>query len=56
VIEDKLVKYRENLTLALKLANNQYADNEYYEKMVSRLEKMLIFYENLKVWKVNSGK
>ena len=51
MIEDKLVKYRENLTLALKLANNQYADHEYYEKMVSRLEKMLNFYENLKVWK-----
>jgi len=56
VIEDKLVKYRENLTLALKLANNQYADHEYYEKMVNRLEKMLIFYENLKVWKENSEK
>ncbi|MHA1478060.1 MAG: hypothetical protein ACTSPU_07660 [Promethearchaeota archaeon] len=56
MIEDKLVKYKENLTLALKLANNQYADHEYYEKMVSRLEKMLIFYENLKVWKENSEK
>ena len=56
MIEHKIVKYKENLTLALKLANNQYADHEYYEKMVSRLEKMLIFYENLRVWKVNSGK
>ena len=56
MIEDKLVKYRENLTLALKLANNQYADHEYYEKMVSRLEKMLNFYENLKAWKENSEK
>ena len=56
MIEDKLVKYKENLTLALKLANNQYADHEYYEKMVSRLEKMLIFYKNLKVWKENSEK
>ena len=56
MIEDKLVKYRENLTLALKLANNQYVDHEYYEKMVNRLEKMLIFYENLKKWKENSEK
>ncbi|GAG08290.1 unnamed protein product [marine sediment metagenome] len=56
MIEDKILRYEENLTLALKLTNNQYADHEYYEKMVSRLEKMLIFYENLKVWKVNSGK
>ncbi len=56
MIEHKIVKYKENLTLALKLANNQYADHEYYEKMVSRLEKVLTFYENLRVWKVNSGK
>ena len=56
MIEDKIVKYKENLTLAQKLANNQYADHDYYDKMVSRLEKMLIFYENLKVWKDNSEK
>ena len=56
MIEDKLVKYKDNLTLAQKLANNQYADREYYEKMINRLEKMLIFYENLKVWKENSEK
>ncbi len=56
MIEDKLVKYQENLTLALQLANSQYADHEYYEKMVSRLERLLGFYENLKVWKENSEK
>jgi len=56
VIEDKILRYEENLTLARNLAKKQYADHEYYEKMVSRFEKMLIFYENLKVWKVNSGK
>ena len=49
MIEDKIGKYKENLTLAQNLANNQYADHEYYEDIVSRLEKMLIFYENLKV-------
>jgi len=56
VIEDKIIKYKENLTLAQKLAINQHADYEYYDKMVSRLEKMLNFYENLKVWKENSEK
>jgi len=56
VIEDKIVKYKENLALAKKLANNRCADHEYYEKMVSRLEKMLIFYETLKVWKKISEK
>ena len=56
MIEDKIVEYKENLALARKLANNQYADHDYYDNMVSRLEKMLIFYENLKVWRENSEK
>jgi hypothetical protein len=50
VIEDKILKYKENVVLARNLAKNQYADQDYYEKLVSRLEKMLYFYENLKVW------
>jgi hypothetical protein len=54
VIEDKILRYKENLTLAQNLAKKQYVDHDYYEKMVSRLEKMLAFYENLKVWKENS--
>jgi hypothetical protein len=56
VIEDKILRYKENLTLAQNLAKKQYADHDYYEKMVSRLEKMLDFYENLKTWKENSEK
>ena len=56
MIEDKIVKYRENLTLAQNLSRNQYADREYYEKMVNRLEKMLTFYMNLKVWEENIRK
>ena len=55
MIEEKIGKYKENLTLALKLANNQYADHEYYEKMVNKLEKMLLFYENLRSWKESSN-
>ncbi len=51
VIEDKILRYKENLTLARNLAKKQYADHDYYEKMVSRLEKMLHFYENLKAWR-----
>jgi hypothetical protein len=56
VIEDKIIRYKENLTLAQKLAINQYADQDYYDKMASRLKKMLNFYENLKIWKENSEK
>ena len=51
MIEDKILRYKDNIILARNLAKKQYADHGYYEKMVSRLEKMLSFYENLKIWK-----
>ena len=51
MIEEKILRYKDNITLARNLAKKQYADRDYYEKMVSRLEKMLNFYENLKIWK-----
>ena len=51
MIEDKILRYKNNITLARNLAKKQYADHGYYEIMVSRLEKMLNFYENLKIWK-----
>ena len=51
MIDDKILRYKENIALAHNLAKKQYADRDYYEKMVSKLEKMLQFYENLEVWK-----
>ena len=51
MIEDKILRYKDNITLARNLAKKQYADQGYYEEMLSRLEKMLNFYEKLKVWK-----
>jgi len=51
VIEDKILQYKNNLALAQKLGKNQYADRDYYEEMINRLERMLKFYENLKIWK-----
>ena len=51
MIEDKILRYKDNITLARNLAKKQYADHGYYKKMVSQLEKMLNFYENLKAWK-----
>jgi len=51
VIEDKILQYKNSLALAQKLVKNQYADRDYYEEMISRLERMLRFYENLKMWK-----
>ena len=51
MIEEKILRYKDNITLARNLAKKQYADHDYYEIMVGRLEKMLNFYEKLKVWK-----
>ena len=51
MIEDKILRYKDNITLARNLAKKQYADYDYYSNMVNRLEKMLHFYEDLKVWK-----
>ena len=51
MIEEKILRYKDNITLARNLAKKQYADHNYYENMVNRLEKMLTFYENLKVWR-----
>ena len=51
MIEDKILQYKNSLALAEKLVKNQYADRDYYEEMISRLERMLKFYKNLKMWK-----
>ena len=51
VIEDKILQYKNGLALAQRLVKNQYADRDYYEEMINRLERMLRFYENLKMWK-----
>ena len=50
MIEDRILQYKNSLALAQKLVKNQYADSDYYEEMISRLERMLRFYENLKMW------
>ena len=51
MIEDKILRYKDNLILARNLVKKQFADHDYYENMIQKLQKMLIFYENLKVWK-----
>jgi len=51
VIEEKLTKFRDELQTAKNLINNRYADRDYYKEMISHLEKMIKFYERLKLWK-----
>ncbi|MFX0026414.1 MAG: hypothetical protein ACFE8M_08350 [Candidatus Hermodarchaeota archaeon] len=56
MIDDKIMKYRNDLVLVKKLANNKYANQRYYEQKSIKLEKLLKFYENLKIWDEISDK
>jgi hypothetical protein len=49
VIDEKINRYKSEITLAKKLSSLAYADRDYYENMVNRFEKILRFYEDLKV-------
>jgi hypothetical protein len=49
VIDEKITRYQSEITLAKKLSHMAYADTDYYEDMVNRFEKILRFYEDLKV-------
>ena len=51
MIEDKIMRYRTELKLAKTLAKRKYADQNHYENLSVKLEKILKFYEDLKVWK-----
>ncbi len=51
VIEDKIIRYRNNIELAKRLATHEYADRTYYEEIVFSLERVLKFYERLKGWR-----
>lgn len=50
MIEEKIIKYRNDLELARRLARNRFANQEYYEHMSVKLERLLKFYENLRIW------
>ncbi len=54
MIEDKIIRYRNNIEIAKRLATHQYADKKYYEEIVSSLERVLKFYERLKGWRETS--
>ncbi len=49
MIDEKINRYKSEITLAKKLSRMAYADRYYYEDMISRFEKILRFYEDLKV-------
>lgn len=51
MIEDKIMQYRTELKHAKTLAKRKYADQNQYDNLAINLEKILKFYEDLKVWK-----
>ena len=56
MIEEKITRYRHSITLAKQLSKNKYADRDYYDNIIFRFEKILKFYEDLKVWNEFSKK
>ena len=49
MIDEKITRYRSEINLAKKLSQMAYADRGYYENMINRFERILRFYEDLKV-------
>ncbi|UCD01563.1 MAG: hypothetical protein JSV23_00630 [Promethearchaeota archaeon] len=45
------MRYRNEISLAKKLSKNNYADHDYYNNLISKFEKILKFYEDLKIWR-----
>jgi len=53
VIDEKITRYKSEINLAKKLSQMAYADRNYYENMVNRFQRILRFYEDLKVLRKN---
>ncbi len=51
MIEEKIIRYKQELTLAKELSKRKYADRDYYSELVNKFEKILKFYEDLKLWR-----
>jgi len=56
VIDEKITRYSIGITLAKELSQRRYADHNYYDDLISRYEKFLKFYKDLKIWKALSGR
>jgi hypothetical protein len=51
VIDEKINRYRNEIDLAKKISGMKYADRDYYENLIIRFEKIIKFYEDLKIWR-----
>jgi hypothetical protein len=55
VIDEKINRYKHEINLAKKLSSMKHADHDYYEHLIIRFEKIIKFYEDLKIWRKISG-
>ena len=51
MIEEKIARYKNGIVAAKELSKRRYADRIYYNDLISKFEKILRFYEDLKTWK-----
>ena len=56
MIDEKIARYKSGILAAKELNKREHADHAYYDSKISKFEKILKFYEDLKVWKEFSGK
>jgi len=51
VIDEKINLYKHEISLAKKISSMKHADRDYYENLIIKFEKIIRFYENLKIWR-----
>ncbi len=51
MIEEKIARYKNGIITAKELSKGRYADRTYYDNLISKFERILRFYEDLKTWK-----
>jgi hypothetical protein len=51
VIEEKIQRYKDGIAIARELSKGKYADYDYYKNLISKFQRILKFYEDLKVWR-----
>ena len=54
MLDDKIESYKKDILIAKKLAQNELGEREYYQMIALKLEKMLNFYQNLKLLNSNT--
>lgn len=54
MIDKKIEMYKNGIALAKQFKEYKYTDHKYYESLISKFEKLLKFYEDLRLVRTNS--